>query len=341
MAAPRTPPLHALFQRRIDGDDSLLRLARLRFEQAGLAAEAYAGSAAELEVLLAFAPPGARAPTVHLSRQLDLLRPDDRSTVAAFARHFGDRVSAFVVHDRPDMPRRLDELEAAAGELSQVLVASGPARLFVEYAAGSTLEDFAAIGDRLAGVGRVGVCLDSGHVGIRAARRHFARIRPDAGDLTALTQTDPRLPALAADVQAAVASGLAAVLELTRTLAGQGRPVHYHLHDGHPLVPGLADHFGFLTRLPVPFEHGGRRSLDPLFGPAGLAAIVRTATGALGPGLVSFTLEIHQGEGRLPLGDAAPLFRRWRDTTNAERMNAWLEVLAQNATLVRGALDLG
>jgi hypothetical protein len=106
-------------------------------------------------------------------------------------------------------------------------------------------------------------------------------------------------------------------------------------------VPGLADHFGFLTRLPVPFEYRGRRSLDPLFGPTGLAAIVRTATEALGPGLVSFTLEIHEADGRLPLGDAAPLFRHWRDTTNAERMNAWLEVLAQNATLVRAALGLG
>jgi hypothetical protein len=342
MAATSYPPLHALFQRRIDGDDSLLRLARLRFEQAGLAAEAYAGSAAELEVLLAFAPPGARPPTVHLSRQLDVLRPDDRETVAAFARRFGDRVSAFVVHDRPGMPRRLDELATAAGELSEVLAASGPARLFVEYAAGSTLDDFAAIAGRLAGVERVGVCLDTGHVGIRAARRHFARIRPDvADDLTALTSADPRLPALAADVQAAVAAGLTAVLELTRALVARGGPVHYHLHDGHPLVPGLADHFGFLTRLPVPFEYRGRRSLDPLFGPTGLAAIVRTATEALGPGLVSFTLEIHEGDGRLPLGDAAPLFRRWRDTTNAERMNSWLEVLAQNATLVRGAFGHG
>jgi hypothetical protein len=140
-------------------------------------------------------------------------------------------------------------------------------------------------------------------------------------------------------VQAAVAAGLTAVLDLTRALAGQGRPMHYHLHDGHPLVRGLADHLGFLTRLPVPFEYGGRRSLDPLYGPTGLAAIVRTAVQACGPEMVSFTLEIHQGVGRLPLGDATPLFRHWRDVTNAERMNSWLEVLAQNATLVRGALS--
>ena len=175
--------------------------------------------------------------------------------------------------------------------------------------------------------------IDTGHVGIREARRHFARERPDLGaDLAALGPDDPLLPDLAADVQAAVGAGLAAVLQLTRALAEQGRPVHYR---------GLADHFSFLTRLPVPFSYEGRRSLDPLYGPTGLAAIVRTAAEAYGPDQVSFTLEIHQGDGRLPLGDAAALFRCWRDVTNAERMNAWLEILAQNATLVRSALGAG
>jgi hypothetical protein len=340
MVALPVPPLHALFQRRIDGDDALLRLARLRFEQAGLAAEAYAGSPEELEGLLAFAPSGGRSPTVHLSRQIDLLRAADRQAIAAFARRFGDRVTGFVVHDRADMPGRLDELEAAAGELSDTLERSGPARLFIEYAAGSEVADFIELARRLAGIERVGVCLDTGHIGVRAARRHFARERPDVGDdLLALSPDDPRLPRLAADVQAAVCSGLNAVLELTRALGDQGKPVHYHLHDGHPLVPGLADHLSFLTRLPVPFEYQGRWSLDPLYGPTGLAAIVRTAAQTYGPERVSFTLEIHQGGGRLPVGDAAPLFRHWRDLTNAERMNAWLEVLTQNATLVRGALS--
>jgi hypothetical protein len=268
-----------------------------------------------------------------------VLRPADRRAVATFARRFGDRVSAFVVHDRADLPGRLDELEAAAAELSAELARSGPAHLFVEYAAGVELAEFVEMGRRLAGVERVGLCVDTGHVGIRAARRHFARERPDVdADLAALEADDPRLPELAGDVQAAVAAGLSAVLELTRALAAQRKPVHYHLHDGHPLVRGLADHFGFLTRLPVPFAYAGRRSLDPLYGPAGLAAIVRTAAESYGPGSVSFTLEIHDRDGRLPLGDAAALFRHWRDTTNAERMNAWLEVLAQNATLVRAGL---
>src|SRR3954468_8962412 len=114
-------PLRALFQKRIDGDDALLRLARLRFERAGLAAEVYAGSPDELETVLAFVPPGGPPPTVHLSRPPDLLRPPAGGGVAPFARRFAGRVAGFVVHDRADLPQRLDEWTAAAGELSVVL----------------------------------------------------------------------------------------------------------------------------------------------------------------------------------------------------------------------------
>ena len=328
-------PLRALFQKRIDGDDALLRLARLRFEQAGLAAEVYAGSPDELETVLAFVPPGGPPPTVHLSRRLDLLRQADRDAVATFAARFAARVAGFVVHDRADLPHRLDEWTAAAAELSAVLQASGPARLFIEYAAGCEPAEFLRLAGRLLPIERVGVCVDTGHVGIRQARRSFARRRPDLDDLATLDPADPRLPELADDVQAGVADGARDVIELMTALGTLGGPVHHHLHDGHPLVRGLPDHRGFLSRLPVPFRYGGRSALDPLFGPAGLAAIMTTAAAAYEPGLVSFSLEIHQGDGRLPLGDAAPLFRHWRDTTNAERMNAWLDVLAENAALVR------
>src|SRR5829696_230215 len=330
------PPLRALFQKRVAGDDALLGLAKLRFQQAGLAAEAYADSPDQLEAVLPFVPADNLPPTVHLSRRLDLLRPADRDTVAAFARRFGGRVAGFVVHDRADMPARLDELEAAAAELSRVLASSGPTLLFVEYAAGCEPADFLRLARRLLPIDRVGVCVDTGHVGIRQARRSFARRRPDAGDLAALDPADPRLPELAEDVQASVAAGRSDVLELITRLADQGKPVHHHLHDGHPLMQGLPDHRGFLARLPVPFRHEGRWSLDTLFGPAGLAAIMTAAAGAHGPGPASFTLEIHEGRGRLALDDAAPLFRHWRDTSNAEQMNAWLNVLAENAAVIRG-----
>lgn len=327
-------PLRALFQRRIDGDDALLRLARLRFEQAGLAAEVYASSPDELESVLAFVPSGP-PPTVHLSRGLDLLRRADRDVVATFAQRFAGRVAGFVVHDRADMPERLDEVEAAGRELSGALGRS--ARLFVEYAAGCEPAEFLRLAGRLVPIERMGVCVDTGHVGIRQARRGFARRRPDAGDLATLDPADPRLPELAHDVQASVAEGRRDLLELMTDLGALGGPVHHHLHDGHPLVRGLPDHRGFLTRLPVPFPYRGRSSLDPLFGPAGLAAIMTTAARAYPSGPASFSLEIHEGAGRLPLDDAAPLFSHWRDTTNAERMNAWLAVLAENAALVRAS----
>jgi hypothetical protein len=71
-----------------------------------------------------------------------------------------------------------------------------------------------------------------------------------------------------------------------------------------------------------------------LYGPGGLASIVSAAIEAASPQEVSFTLEIHQVEGRLPLADAAELFTHWQDTTNAERMNYWLSILGENAMLL-------
>ena len=150
-------------------------------------------------------------------------------------------------------------------------------------------------------------------------------------------------PALRALFQQRVA-GDAALLELARLRFAQAGmaaevPVHFHLHDGHPLIAGLPDHFSFLTQLPVPFTYQHRRSLAPLYGPAGLASIVTAAVEACSTERASLTLEIHQAEGRLPLGDAAGLFRHWRDTTNAERMNYWQAVLAENHLLVHAALE--
>jgi hypothetical protein len=55
---------------------------------------------------------------------------------------------------------------------------------------------------------------------------------------------------------------------------------------------------------------------------------------------VSFTLEIHQAEGRLPLADAAELFGHWKNIANGERMNYWLAVLAENALLLDELIGL-
>jgi hypothetical protein len=330
-------PLHALFDLRYEGDDALLRLSRRRFEQAGLAAEAYGGTFEHLERLLAYAPRGARPPTVHLPRDIDIVRERDRDRVIAYAERFGSRVSGFVVHDRKHMPARLGEVRVAAEKIAQALAGSGDAWLYLEYASALDGSAFAELAACFADVDRASVCLDVGHIGVAAARRRFADLRPGLGfDLAELTPGDPRLPGVVAEVQAAVGAGLPAVLDLTKEVSRHGKPVHFHLHDGHPVVRGLADHFGFTSRLPVPFWHAGRRSLTPLYGPAGLGTIVRTARAATGAGC-SFTLEIHQVDARLPLGDALDLFSRWDDITNAERTNAWLAVLAENADLVRSA----
>jgi hypothetical protein len=227
-----------LFQRRVDGDDALLRLARLRF---------------------------------------------------------AGRVAGLVVHDKAEMATRTGDLVAGIGELD--LPPDGPV-LLLEYAAGLELDWFVEVAERLREVPRVGACVDVGHVGIAQARASFSRAHPGL-DLAALDPGDGRLPGLAADVQAAVASALPAALGLLRSLGEVGKPIHLHLHDGHPLIPGLSDHFSFLIRVPVPFDHQGRRSFDPLYGPAGLAAIVRAAVAAGGRG-TSLTLEIHQAEGRRP-----------------------------------------
>jgi hypothetical protein len=328
--ATALPPVRGLFLQRVSGDDALLRLAQLRFAQAGMAAEAYADTPEQLSSILDLAPAEPVLPTVHLDRRIDLLREEDRSLVAEFVSRFAGRVAGLVVHDRAAMAKRPSDVVTAARELG---TGEGRPYVFVEYAAGMDLEQFVDLADRLRDVDGVSMCVDIGHVGIRQARLRFARTHPDA-DITALGD---RLRDLVPDVDEAVGSALPAVLELIRALGPLGKPVHLHLHDGHPLIPGLSDHFSFLMRVPIPVRYQGARSLPPLYGPAGLAEILGTALSSCGEQNTSSTLEIHQAEGRLPLGHAAELFSHWRDLTNAERMNYWLSVLAENHVLASTA----
>jgi hypothetical protein len=192
---------------------------------------------------------------------------------------------------------------------------------------------FIQLAEQLQPAQRVSFCIDVGHIGIKQASARF-RLRHPGLRLGHLTTGDHRLPDLVADVQDAVGGALPDVLDVIRSLGRIGKPLHFHLHDGHPLIQGLPDHLSFLTRLPIPFTYQGRQSLSTMYGPDGLAAIVSAAIETSPPRAVSFTFEVHQVEGRLPLADAAWLFRHWRDTTNAERMNYWLSVLSDNAMLL-------
>jgi len=337
------PPIHALFYQRGAGDPAdpaLLKLAGLRFAQAGLAAETYADTPDQLDHVLGYVPPHPRLPTVHLNRALNVLHERDRDVVEEFASRFARRLSGLVVHDQADMGTQAPALAGALADLDTRLARwPGAPRVYLEYAAGHEPGWFADIAERLKDRDQVSCCIDVGHVGIRQAAARFARAHPGT-PLRSLRPDDERLPDLAGDVQDAVAGAAADVLDLTRSIAGLGKHLHFHLHDGHPLAGALADHFSFLTRLPVPFSYRGRRSLAMMYGPAGLAAVAAAATEACDLGLLSFTLEIHQVDGRLPLGDAAGLFRHWAgaDIAEGERMNNWLSVMAANAILLEESL---
>jgi len=327
-------PVHALFQQRVAGDDALLRLAGLRFAQMGVAAEVYADTPDQLEYVLQFVPSHACLPVVHLNRGVNVLHEQGRAVVREFADRFAGRVAGLVVHDKREMAAQTGRLLAAMRELNAYLCErpDGPI-VFLEYAAGLDSGWFVEVAERLQDAERVSCCIDVGHIGLRQVSSRFGRSHPGL-DLKKLGPADGRLPELVADVQDAVGSALPHVLDVTRSLGRLGKHVHFHLHDGHPLIPGLRDHFSFLTRVPIPFSYQGRRSLSTMYGPDGLASIVSTAIKACPPQGVSFTVEIHQVEGRLPLADAAWLFPHWRDTTNAERMNYWLLVLSENAMLI-------
>lgn len=291
-------------------------------------AELYADHPHQLERLLRLVPAHPTLPTLHLNRGLDLLDASGRATVSEFATRFDGRISGIVVHDRRRMMGQEDALADALRELGDR--ESGP-MVFLEYAAGAPLDWFVAMAHRVADVPRASSCIDVGHVGLAEVRRHLAA-EPDARAAFSLTDAD--LPDHVDRVQEATRCGLPAVLGLIADLAPLGKPLHFHLHDGHPAVPGLSDHFGFLTRFAIGFEYRGAHSLAPMFGPTGLAAILAQAVNCCGIDQVSLTLEIHQAEGRLPLdAEAAKLFRHWVDLTNAERQNYWLSAIAENHVL--------
>jgi hypothetical protein len=332
------PPIHALFLERYPGDDALLKLAALRFRQQGLAAELYADTLDQLDRVLPYVPPHPRLPTVHLNRSLNMLKDRDRDVVEEFAGRFAGRLSGMVVHDQPEMGEQTENLVAGLRDLDGRLARWPDAPwVFLEYAARHEPSWFVEVAEQLKDTDRISCCLDIGHIGIRQAYARFAREHPRLS-LQSLSTVDERLPGLVADVQDTVLAAPQDIIAMTRSIGQLGKNVHFHLHDGHPLVGGLADHFTFLARLPVPFCYQGRESLAMMYGPAGLTAIVAAATDAIGLDRVSFTLEIHQVGGRLPVGDAAGLFAHWEDLASAERMNYWLSVLAQNAMLVREAI---
>ncbi len=330
-----------LFEKRIQGDDCLMQLAQRRFAQARMAAEMHAVTAEDLDWSLKFRPE--KDPVVvHLPRDFDLAQEQTCQRIVEFAKRFAGQVYGFVIHDHAALATKKNDYVAAAWKLEEQLerIEQCP-MLFVEYAAGLEPVDFAGFFSAIPDLDRISACIDIGHVGIRAARAAYAA-NHKGEDVCDLKSQGPPLRKAIADVEQAVAAGPVTVLELLEVVSKLKKPMHFHLHDGHPLSTfspfGVSDHLGFEVEIPINFEHRGRRTLPTMFGADGLRKVVRRALELLDPKRLSFTLEIHPAGGRLDLGDASTLFEHWADKTNAEQMNHWLALLARNHQLLRQAI---
>jgi hypothetical protein len=328
-----TPLTLGLLEKRIEGDDCLMELARLQFNRAGM------------EWAMKFRPSPEAPVVVHLARNFSLLDGQIRERIADFASRFAGRVHGFVIHDLPEMASRPADVHRAAQEMNSRLEEIGSApTLFIEYAVGLDLGIFTAFFESIQNLSHLSACIDIGHVGIRQARKVYSEMHPGE-DICSLKSDPSRLPRIIEDVQKAVSSVLPSTLELVRAIGSFRKPVHFHLHDGHPLSTfspfGVSDHLDFSTTIPLEFEFRGRRSAPLMYGPDGLAEVAAVALDAIGAKGISMTLEIHPTGGRLPLGGDAGLFAHWRDKTNAERMNHWLHILLRNHELLRNALGAG
>ena len=340
-----TLPIHAIFQRQISGDSSLLRLAQERFRAAGLGPEFYPGSTAELRAEQKFHPrQSSQTSTVHLPRDLGVFGRQSHNTILDFSAACGPSVRGMVLHDQPEVASRPDEYVRAVKSLDRSLrdQGTGP-MLFIEYAWGLEIAEFVRLFERVRDCPRIGACIDIGHIGIRESRRAFERLHPGV-DVCQIKPNDG-LRERIEDVQRACTAGLPAVLAAVEGIGALGKPLHFHLHDGHPCSPfsahGVSDHLSFGREIPIPFSHRGESVLPPLYGPAGLGKIIAAALKTPSAGSVTLTLEIHAPvpAKRSDLGEYGHLFHHWLEKRNAEQMNHWIDVLLKNHRLLRELLE--
>ena len=320
-----------------------MKLASRRFKEFNMGAEMHADSPEQLERVVMFRPWPEAQVILHLPRDFNLSDELSRRRIFEFASRFADRISGMVIHDHKQLAHSNSAYVDAAREMNRQLLQLnfGPL-LFIEYAVGLEPAEFATFFTQIADLERLAPCIDIGHVGIRAARVAYARDH-DGQDVCELKSQPPLLREVISDVESAVHSGYSAVLDLIQAIAAAHKPVHFHLHDAHPLSTfspfGVSDHLSFFSEIPLNFEYRGGRSVPAIFGPEGLAEVVQQALHVITPQRVSFTLEIHPTNERLTLGEAAGLFSHWTDKTNAERTNHWLSVLTTNHALLRRIID--
>ena len=336
---PAAKLLAILNRQDIEGDEALLRLAQERFSEAGVGGEFYPGNPLHLQKLLPFRPRGL-ASTVHLPRSLDLVQPGTLERVMEFASCCAGQADGMILHDSRLYEEKPEEAFAAMALADERLGALPNApMLFIEYAAGLSPDTFASIFENTKHLGRISACIDVSHVGIKLCQTAYARNYPGVDVCSLRSRMD--LQDSIDGIQAAAGEALQVVSGLIARLVKLGKPLHYHLHDGHPLSTlskyGVADHLSFLQEIRIPVAYKGRRVLPGMFGIPGLFEIVRAAT--QGQAGASLMIEVHPQEGRSSLGAHAGLFSYWRDKTNAERMNYWIDSMLSNAVLIRHALQ--
>ncbi len=287
--------------------------------------------------MLEFHPFPEREAMVHLPRDLDLLNTEVRDGIVTLAAKGPKTIRGLVVHDqqaaRDEFETYLDALRDLDRKLRRK---KSPVLVFVEYAVGLEPDQFCRVIEAAADLPSISACIDIGHVGIRRARQVYEHGFP-GHHLTAHEAGDPETFEHLAEVEDAVLSAMAVTLDMIRRLSVLNKPLHFHLHDGHPLVENhyhVPDHRSFLDRPMLTAPDDSRIELDTLYGPEGLHAVVETARQHLDQEKLTFTLEIHETLEALQLDPQAEfLFAHWADRTNAERTNHWLDLLKRNANL--------
>ena len=344
-----THRVHAIFHRQVPGDESLLHLARDRFRAAGLGPEFYPDTPDTLRREQALFDPSEPDPsvtsTVHLPRNLDLIDAASHDGIVSFARAASPGTRGLVVHDQPEATARRDESLTQVRTLNDRLETQAPGPLlFLEYACGLELPEYVRLIADLKDCGRVSACIDISHMAIHECRRLYAVSRPGE-DACGLKPNASGLAERLPDLDAACRSAVLPVLSAIAAVSSLGKPIHFHLHDGHPSSTasayGVCDHLSFFDQVAIPIPFQGATALPLIFGPLGLLQVVATACRSRSAHDLSFTLEIHPPAGRIPLGAFAPLFEHWADRTTAERMNHWIDVLLRNQTLLRECCRLG
>jgi len=326
----------------IRGDHSLLELAKRRLGEVGVGGELYPGSPDHLLETISFKPEGLPG-IAHLPRGIDILQAQGREQIVTYAKAAAGHLYGILLHDQRSFAENLENTLAALDELDQSLSKlADPPLVFIEYAGGLEPDFFAQLFERNPDRQQVSACIDISHVAIYVCRQNFANQHPQQ-DVCSFHPNTPGLYDKMDDILTAMRGAKLQVLELINRLANLGNPLHFHLHDGHPLSTlsefGVSDHLSFLQKIRLPFSVNGNQCVGGIFGLDGLDKVIDTAMKKLPASKLSFTIEVHPQPGQTPLNEHSPLFQHWKNIENAEHMNYWLDCLINNATVVRNACE--